>query len=308
MEILDTVLPVFLVIGLGAFLRARGFLDAVVRRALTRLVFYVSAPALLIVSTADTPVTESLNPRVLGAVIAVTVVTAFVTYALSFRTAPARRGVIAQGAHRSNMVFMGLPILAYAQGDAAVGAAGVLIGVMVVVYNALAVVLLSLPHGRGDGGLARRGLAAVGEMGRNPLIIGCVVGLFLAVANLPIPLMLDRALGLVGRTALPLALLTVGADLDFRDLRGDVVSTGAVALVKLIVYPGLVALALLALGLRGPALAAPVLLMASPTAVVSFVMAREMRGDHRLASSIVIGTTLASLVTYTAWLVVLRTG
>ncbi len=308
MEILDTVLPVFLVIGLGAFLRARGFLEPTVRRTLTRLVFYVSAPALLIVSTADTPVTESLNPRVLGAVIAVTVVTAFVTYALSFRTAPARRGVIAQGAHRSNMVFMGLPILAYAQGDAAVGAASVLIGVMVVVYNALAVVLLSLPHDRGDGGLARRGLVAVGEIGRNPLIIGCVIGLVAAVTSLPVPLMLDRALGLVGRTALPLALLTVGADLDFRDLRGDVVSTGVVALVKLIVYPGLVALALLALGLRGPALAAPVLLMASPTAVVSFVMAREMRGDHRLAGSIVIGTTLASLVTYVGWLLVLRAG
>jgi predicted permease len=214
--------------------------------------------------------------------------------------------VLAQGTHRSNMVFMGVPIVTYGLGETVLGSVAVLIGVMIVVYNFLAVIVLALPHrdrGLGAGAAWRR---TAGQMGRNPLILGCAGGIVLAVSGVTLPVSLDRALGLVGRTALPLALLTVGADLDFRRLRGDVGATALVAVVKLAVYPALVWFVLGRLGIAGSALAAPVLLMASPTAVVSTIMAREMEGDHRLASAIVIGTTVASLVTYSAWLYLVR--
>jgi predicted permease len=306
MKILDVVLPVFLVIGLGAFLRSRGLLSEETRTALTRFVFYVAAPCLLFGSTARTPARESLNPTVLGAVIAVTVVTAVAAYLVAYRASPARRGVFAQGTHRSNMVFMGVPILTYAYGEQTLGSVAVLIGIMVVVYNFLAVIVLSLPHSgeRRLGAVRAWGLTA-GQIGRNPLIIGCAGGLALAVTGIPLPVTLERSLGLVGRTALPLALLSVGGDLDFRRLRGDIGVTAVVAAAKLVVYPALVALVLRAAGLAGPSLAAPVLLMASPTAVVSYIMSRELQGDHRLAGAIIIGTTTASLFTYAGWLLVL---
>ena len=75
-----------------------------------------------------------------------------------------------------------------------------------------------------------------------------------------------------------------------------------VAFIKLVVYPGLVYLGLTRLGVTGTDLQFPVLIMASPTAVVSYIMAVEMKGDGRLAGAIVTGTTLGSLVTISAWL------
>jgi predicted permease len=58
-------------------------------------------------------------------------------------------------------------------------------------------------------------------------------------------------------------------------------------------------------GLDGLALKATVLIAATPTAVVSYVMAREMDGDEQLAAALIIGTTLAALPATIGWLLIL---
>lgn len=302
MHLLDIVLPVFLVIGLGRLLRRLGFLDVPVSGALSRLVFYVAAPVLLLRSIGAAPLHESLRLPTLGVLAGVTAFMALVAYLACWRCAPARRGVLAQGTHRSNMVFVGLPVVANAYGDGALGTVGVTIGFMVVLYNLLAVLLLTLPHRETSARDPRLWLATLRRMLTNPLVLGCLGGLLLSAGEVALPSFLDRALQLVGRTAMPVALLTVGADLDFRRLRGDLGPALLVALIKLVVYPGLVLLGLRWLGLSGTDLTVPLLIMASPTAVVSYVMAREMKGDAELAGAIVIGTTSLSLLTYIGWL------
>ncbi len=302
MHLLDIVLPVFLVIGLGRLLRRLGFLDVPVSGALSRLVFYVAAPVLLLRSIGAAPLHESLRLPTLGVLAGVTAFMALVAYLACWRCAPARRGVLAQGTHRSNMVFVGLPVVANAYGDGALGTVGVTIGFMVVLYNLLAVLLLTLPHRETSARDPRLWLATLRRMLTNPLVLGCLGGLLLSAGEVALPSFLDRALQLVGRTAMPVALLTVGADLDLRRLRGDLGPALLVALIKLVVYPGLVLLGLRWLGLSGTDLTVPLLIMASPTAVVSYVMAREMKGDAELAGAIVIGTTSLSLLTYIGWL------
>jgi predicted permease len=305
MNNLDVVLPVFLVLGLGAVLRRRGLLRDDARDALSGLVFYVAAPALLLYSTAATPLGEAVDPRLLLYLAALTVTVALVAYLSCARCRPSRRGVIAQGFHRANMVFMGLPVLSNAYGEEAVGQVAVTVAAMVILYNFLAVLLLTLPHRQHSAGSARIWLSTTGRVVRNPLILGCGVGILLSALHVTLPLSVERALTLVGRSAMPLALLVLGADLDFRRLRDDLSPTLLIAVGKLVVYPGLVWLGLRALGYEGMQLAAPVLILAAPTAVVSHVMAREMGGDTRLAGAIVVGTTAFSLLTFLGWLALL---
>jgi predicted permease len=224
-------------------------------------------------------------------------------YFSAFRSAPSRRGVLAQGTHRSNMVFVGLPVIMNAFGEGVLGPAAVLIGFMVVIYNFLAVLVLTLPHQSGSPRIwVRTGL----EIFKNPLILGSAAGLLFSALSIQLPVSIDRSLEAIGRIAMPLALLSVGADLDIRKLRSELGPASLVAFIKLAVYPGLVYLGLTELGVTGVDLQFPVLIMASPTAVVSYIMAVEMKGDGRLASAIVIGTTLGSLVTISAWLAFFR--
>lgn len=305
MTILNIILPVFLLIALGWGLRRGAFLTGAGASMLTRVVYWVAAPALLFRGAATTPLRESANLPALAVMVPVTVVMAAVVYGLAWRVAPSRRGVIAQGTVRSNQIFLGLPLVANAWGEEAVGQVAVLVGLMVIVYNVLSVPLLTLPH-RSRGASFWAGAAdGARHMVTNPLALGCLGGIALSAVGLALPRALDQTLDLLGGTALPLALLSVGAALDLRRLREGLGATVLVAVLKMGVYPLLVWAGMNWLGVTGLALKAAVLVAATPTAVVSYVMAVELGGDEPLAASLIVGTTLASLPTTVIWLLVL---
>lgn len=300
------ILPVFLIIGLGYALRTARFLSGDANSILSRIVFYVAAPALLFHGASQTPLRQSVNIQVLLLMASVTVVIGFSVYLAGARSSPSRRGVLAQGAHRSNMVFVALPIITNAYGDAVLGATAVLIGFMVIWYNLLAVLFLTLPHQQVSTGSSRVWIGTAAAMARNPLIIGCAGGIVVSALGIDVPQALAKALDLVGRTALPLALISVGAGLEFDKLRSEIVGSVTASVIKLIIYPAVVFAGLSMMDFKGVDLEVPVLLMAAPTAVVSYIMAKEMNGDERLAGAIIIASTTASIVTISAWLVLFR--
>ena len=104
-QMINTVLPIFLVIGVGYILRYREFLTNDTNDRLSKLVFYIALPALLFKSTASTPLALAVDSRTLGCAAGVMVFTAFALYAAAFRMDPSRRGVFTQGAMRSNMGY-----------------------------------------------------------------------------------------------------------------------------------------------------------------------------------------------------------
>jgi predicted permease len=306
MDLIDIVLPVFLVIGLGYVLRLRGFIPEEANAWLSRFVFYVAAPVLLLRSTSRESFSWGENLRTLLAVGGITILVAAAVYLAGRRMAAARRGVLAQASFRSNTVFFGLPVVVSAFGERVLGPLSLLIAFMVVVENLLSVLVLTLPHQRlsaRDPALWSRTAARIAT---NPLILGCAAGVLLSTIRLHLPAGIDRAFGLVGATASPLGLLCVGAGLDFGKLRAETGATTVAAVVRLVIHPALVLLTLRALGLAGLELGMAVLLMACPTAVVTYIMARELEGDAHLAGAIVIGTTVASLATLLGWLALLR--
>jgi predicted permease len=305
-EIVNIVLPVFLVIGLGYVLGAIGWMGPTASSWLSRLVFYVAGPILLFRSAALTPLSRALNLSAMGSIAAVSVLMAFAVYLACLRSSPSRRGVLAQGSVRTNQVFVGLPVIDNAFGPSVLGPAAVLIGIMVPVYNLLAVLLLALPHHAetpGDRDLWRK---AALDIARNPLILGTLAGVLFSALSLPIPTAVDRSLELVAQMALPAALLSVGASMDLGRVRMEILPTAVTSFMKLIVYPAAIYVCLGMFGVTGMERQFVVLIYAAPTAVVSAIMAREMKGDAQLASSIVIGTTIASLFTISGWIALFR--
>ncbi|HUT52976.1 MAG TPA: AEC family transporter [bacterium] len=301
MQILNTVLPVFLVIALGWALGAGKLIDEEMNRKFSWFVFYVSAPALLFQGAARTTLSAALDLKTIGTVFGVSLATALIVYMAGARLKASRRGVVAQGSFRSNMVFVGLPVIQNALGKEVLGPAAVLIGFTVLLYNFLAVLVLALPHGNGgESGLDLK--KTVRDVALNPLMLSSAAGLLFSAFDLHLPAAAGRAADMVGDIAAPLALVVVGASLDLKQLRHEIGPSLAVSLIKLVLYPAVIFAVLRFLGETGPDLEATVLLMAAPAAVASHIMAKEMKGDERLSSSVVIGTTVFSLFTITAWL------
>ena len=305
LEIINVVLPVFLVIGLGYALGAIGFLTEAANDLFAKFVFWVSAPALLFRSVALAPLSATFRADAIGVAALASVLMAAIVYLVSARSGPSRRGVLAQGAYRSNMVFVGLPVITGALGDAVLAPAAVFFSFMTPVYNVLAVVVLAAPHAGGpNGGPDYR--KAAKDVAMNPLILSCLAGLVWAGLSLPLPVALDVSLKLTGNIAMPLALVVIGASMDLSRLRSQWALPLCVSLAKLIVYPGMIYLGLWLVGATNETVKFTVLMMACPTAVVSHIMAREMKGDDQLAASVVIMTTLLSMATIAGWLALFK--
>jgi len=302
LEIADIVLPVFLIISLGFFLGKRELLNRDANERLSMLIFYVAAPALLFRGAALTPLSNAIDLKALLAIAGVTTLTALAAYLVLFKSSPSRRGVLAQGVQRSNMVLFGLPIIDNAFGPAVLGPTAVLVGFMIPVYNLLAVLLLTLPHHADEQDTRGVWKKAAFDILKNPLIISTIGGILFSVLKLPLPVSIDRSLDLVGRTTIPVALICIGASLDFSRVRSEIIPAGIVSAFKLLIYPAMIYVVLGALAITGVERQATVLIFASPTAVVSYIMAQEMKGDTKLASAIVIGSTVASLFTVSAWI------
>jgi len=101
----------------------------------------------MFLSIAETDLSTSFEPSVIfPTLVAVTLFSCGVYFVAGVWLAPAQRGVLTQGAARSNLIFIGLPILLNLYGEPILGKAAVFIAFHALLINVLTVFFLILPH------------------------------------------------------------------------------------------------------------------------------------------------------------------
>jgi malate permease and related proteins len=319
------VMPVVLLLLAGrVFARYVGFSDAQAN-AVSKLAYWVFLPALLFRDVSRSSA-ELFHGRLMLGLSVVLFVMALLAYQYGrwARLAPKRHGVAAQGSFRSNMLFVGLPVILYyatsrlptgtsaatmqsTMADTTVLVA-LALSVAVPLMNIVSVFLLALPH-HGTDQAQTSPTQLVKSVVTNPLVLAGALGYLVRDVSgqtwTAPTTVLGRTLDLAGQGALPAALIAIGASLDPRRAVSDWRDTMAVAFMKLVLMPALALPLFLALGVEGLPLAVGTILLACPTAASSQPMAVEMGGDEALASDIVAVTTFLSPFTLVAWLIVL---
>jgi len=306
-DILLAVVPVFLVVAAGAAARRLRFLGDPFIDTANALVYYLLLPALLFHEISGASFRSAFSARLVAGGYFATTAVFFLAFVLSgrMRMTPAERGAFVQGAFRANLAYVGLPIVLGAAGKPALAKAGILLGFMVPLLNALAVVALVLPHGGGKTALdnARR---IARQLAVNPIILSSALGTAFSLLALRVPALLDRTLGLLSQATLPLSLLCLGASFSLEKARAGLAGAALAASMKLVLLTALALAAYRAMGVGGEELRVGVIMMGCPTAVVTYVMASQLAGDVALAGAIVILSTAASAATITGWLFLLR--
>jgi predicted permease len=134
---------------------------------------------------------------------------------------------------------------------------------------------------------------------RNPIILGSALGIVASVTGFHATTLLQTPLKMLATTAVPAALIALGASLYQPETTPDVgrAEIAAITVLKLLAQPALACAAGLALGLSQPALLAVVVCAGLPTAQNTFVFARQYDVAVGLASRAVIITTTLSLAT-----------
>lgn len=130
----------------------------------------------------------------------------------------------------------------------------------------------------------------------NPLVIGCAIGLAINAAPFDLPQPISETLDIVGRAALGIGLLVVGAGISWQRLKRLNVPTIIGALLRPIGVP-LIFLALANLfGLSATETLAGILVTAVPAATNGYVVARSMGGDTELYADVLVFQTLLSMI------------
>ncbi len=297
------VVPLFLVIGTGFTLRYLEFLGKNDVDLMNRLTFYVALPLLLIVSMTDAPAQELdvSGPVLVYALAAIPVIMGM--YAATAGLSRGVRGALVVCSFRGNLAYVGFPVIASALGQNALARAAVAVGILTIIVQVVSVIILE--HLRSRSAHVSFGRQALGVI-LNPLVIGGGIGLALRQVPGGLPGLALRPMEMIGQLALPLALLTLGASMVGSIKRSSVFGASAAALVKVVVHPALGWLIGYAvLGLSADDLSLAVIMLACPTAIVSFSVVKEMEGDGPLCASAITLSTLFSLLTMTGWITLL---
>lgn len=198
---------------------------------------------------------------------------------------------IFQGGVRFN-TYIALAVAQTFFGDEGLGMGAVAAGFMIVIINLLCIAALAVWGGaeiRGAVPLTRAVLA-------NPLIVGCAVGWGLSLSGIGVPGVTSDVLDILGRAALPLGLLAVGAALRPESVHRHLKPALVSSVVQFGVKPLAAALLIPAMGLTGAAAGALVIALVTPTATSSYILARQLGGDAPAMASITTFQTLAAFL------------
>lgn len=293
------LLPVFLLIALGACLSRARWLDVPFWRGLERFVYFLLFPALLFRALATS--TQSIGDASRLIIVGILFTTAGML--LSALARPLLRlpqptfVACFQCGFRFN-TYVALAAVSRLAGPQGVAATGLLVGVLVPIVNVAAVAVLAERRDRG------MWLAVA----RNPLVLACAAGLAWSATGVAMPAMLATVLDLLSGAALPLGLIAAGAGLTF--VRGTLPLRAVVwwNAVKLGALPAIALALATLLGISPLERQVAVLLAAVPTAPSAYVLAMQMTGVGAPVALLISSGTLLAIVTLPLWLAVLGQG
>ncbi|OZI48048.1 AEC family transporter [Bordetella genomosp. 5] len=307
--VVNAAFPVFALILTGWLAARAKILGESATQALNRYVVYLSLPALLFRAMANADLTQLNHWGYIGAFwggICVTFVLAFVP--LTRResgTAFSDRSLQGLAGAYANAGYMGIPLCLALLGPASLPPAIIATLLTACALFAATIALIEFDQHR-DRHWAATLTKVARALARNPLLIAPVTGLVLALAGLQVPSGVDHYLELLGASASPCALVTIGLFLAQTPAAGGNHSVGRMVLAKLLVQPGVTALLAFWVFDMPPVWAWTAVLMAAlPIGTGPFMLAQMYGRDATPTSRAILVSTLASVVTVSllvAWI------
>ncbi len=284
----NVVLPLFLCIMLGYFLRRIRMIDEPLRQGLNKLCFKVFLPIYLFQNISTTDLGAAFNPRLLifGCAGLILLFCFLMFFIPRVEKENPRRGVLIQAIFRSNFALFGLPVALSLCGQERIGPTSLLLGITVPIFNILAVIALETFRG-GKPSVKKmlRGIAT------NPLIIASLLGIAFNLLGLSLPDAVYKPVNDLGKVATPLSLVALGASFTFSSIKAFRRQLMIGVIGRLVIVPLVMVTLGVLLGFREETLIPILIMFGAPTAVSSFPMAQQMGGDGDLAASLVVFTS-----------------
>lgn len=291
--LLNIVLPVFVIIGLG-FVAGRWL--SISPLPFSRLTLYFLGPCLIFSSLAETTLTGEDLWRIVSFTLLTTFAVGLLSWVISkiLRFDQAMESAFLLSTLFVNAGNYGLSVNFFAFGQVGLERALIFFVTSALLTNSLAVYLAS------------RGKAEVIESLRNvirmPLLYAALLALLINQTNSVVPEAVFKPIQMVGKAAIPVLLLALGMQLSRASFDRETAIIGLATAIRLGGAAGIALLAAALLNLEGVTRQACIIEASMPTAVTTTVLAMEFDAKPDFVTAVVFTSTLASIVTLTALL------
>lgn len=285
--VLNALVPVFLLVALGVFLKRTLLRSENAWDSLEDLTYYVLFPALLFLATATADLSKVPIWGVFTALVVAILTSSIVLLVLRV---PMQRAFgwsgpsftsVFQGGVRWN-TYIAVGVASSLLGEIGLAIAAVALASMIPLINVLSVVVLA----RYAPNSPARIKEVLVHLVRNPFIWSCGLGIAANAAGVPLPKVFTGFMNILGQASLPLGLMIVGAGLNLKTVHRVDAAVIVSTLVKMLLLPTFAIGTAYFSGVSGAALAIVAIASSVPSAPNGYMLARQMGGDAPLLARI----------------------
>ncbi|MBB3996058.1 hypothetical protein GGR95_003724 [Sulfitobacter undariae] len=305
--LLDVILPVFLVISFGYVAVWRGFFPVAGVDGVMRFAQGFAVPCLLFQAISKLDLSSTFDLRLLASFYAGATICFFlgaVGARFLFKRDWEDCIAIAFCCLFSNAVLLGLPISERAYGANNISGNYMIIALHSPFCYGLGITVMEFVRNRGQSGLTLA-KSVTRAMFNNPLVIAILAGFAVNLLGITIPSVLDDAVSLVVRAALPAALFALGGVLIQYKPEGDLKAIAMVCIIGLLIHPAIVWSMGTALSVPTDLFRSGVLTAAMAPGFNAYIFANMYGRGRRVAASSVLIATVTSIFTVWIWLMIL---
>jgi predicted permease len=300
-----TIVPIFLLMGIGYISRRISILRAGDERVLNSYVYYFALPALFTIDLAETSFTRQNLNFILAGILPVLIVTAlFLLLYLIFRFSRDTLYLLILTTVFGSLGFFGIPFVMFAfpgqeseslatLSAATISAFSVAISIGVLEFYRLGKVNLW----EGTRHIARR-------LSQNPLILSILVGIFFSLTGLALPVPISKTLHMLGSTTATVAIFLLGVFLYGRTYRNMATAAG-LSLLRMALLPIIALGVALLMGLPGIQKTTLVLMHSMPIAISMIVLSERYDFQKETIASLLLLSSLSAGIYLNVWLVLL---
>ena len=298
-EIFLLISPVFILIILGNLLRRIGVPELSFWHVSDKLIYWVLIPALLFHHVSQI----TLSSTMLANYAVVILSGLFVVTTLSFIAGklfgytPQIWTSVMQGAARHN-AFIALAIAGSLFGDEGLALGAIFMVILIPIINIVIVSAMASTLNQDTDNNSRPGIFDVlFELIKNPFILAIAAGLIISFVDTDRISIIHETTGLLGSAALPIMLLSIGANIKIREISSTITPIIIANVLKLLIFPIVVFFVAKSMNLSLFETTIAVIFAAVPTAASSYSLAKQYGGDAQLMTSIITIQVALSFIT-----------
>lgn len=295
--LINIITPIVLVAGVGYLLAKRIGLEA---RPLSRTMLYFFTPALVFTSIYK----ANLNAEYISIAVFAVAITGIMVVVSWGLARLMRYDRLTSAAFMLGVIFVnagnyGLPLILFAFGEEGLARAAFYFTMSAIFTQTLGIFVAASGHAS-----ARDAFLNVFKL---PLVYAVALGLVFNLAHITLPEFLMKSVNLAKDGAVPVMLVILGIELARVTLEDNHLPViGLATFAKLVIVP-LLSFPLAALmGMTGVTRAVCIIESSMPTAVMASIVAVEFDARPKIVTGIIFASTLASIVTLTILLGILR--